>query len=94
MHLQFCESGLSIHKLLIFQKNEETKLAFIDYVNRLVFCVLRKDSITVLIDFEDVQLTDSIYNGSDVGYKNSGNHSMGQCNQLLQRMSNRFGTAC
>ena len=31
-----------------------------------VSCEKKEDSITVLIDFEDVQLTDSIYNGSDL----------------------------
>ncbi|MBP1663636.1 MAG: putative aggregation factor core protein MAFp3, isoform [Bacteroidetes bacterium] len=32
----------------------------------LVSCEKKEDRITVLIDFEDVQLTDSIYNGSDL----------------------------
>ena len=31
-----------------------------------VSCEKKEDKITVLIDFEDVQLTDSIYNGSDL----------------------------
>ena len=31
-----------------------------------VSCEKKENDITVLIDFEDVQLTDSIYNGSDL----------------------------